>query len=267
MPAFLLGDVLRSIHFGLPTAIKALDYLAPVTSTNRAALTIYKAIVVEGRPAPADLAKDGSLLSLVIILADIHTLHCVFHQLCEPASSSGVRDPRSFDNLYVPLSAANETHLVRRKIRLALDMWAASYLLAAPRPVAALFYFAKMYLAVPNLQILPVQANYPPRSSQDDWASREGQQSWDEDIGNTAEAAKLAWQILEHADGGSEMTPSWLPISVFFASLVVWRAVRLGGDSAIHGSLRVLLLFKQELEKMCWPCCDAMAATLDSLIA
>lgn len=273
MPAFLLADLLRSLHYGLPTAITALDYLAPLTSTNLAALKIYEMSVVEGRSPPPELGKDGSMLSLIIILADIHNLQCVFHPLSAPVpairrvTSSDECNPDRFYNPYVPFTAANETRLTRRKLQLALDLWAATYLSVSPRSVATLFYFSRMYLAIPSLQFLPALANYPPRLSQDGPVSREGQQRIDEDLINTPEAAKLAWQILEHVDQGPEMTASWLPIAVFFASLVIWRAVMLEVDSAAHGSRRVLLLFKQELAKMCWPCCNVMVATLDALLA
>ena len=53
---------------------------------------------------------------------------------------------------------------------------------------------------------------------------------------------------------------------MFYASLVVWSMIILEGDTRGRGSLKVLAVFKMELEGMKWPCCPVMADILDSLM-
>jgi hypothetical protein len=73
--------------------------------------------------------------------------------------------------------------------------------------------------------------------------SQEQQHRLDRQLRAASEAQRWAWQILEHVKHESTITAAWIPIAVFYAGLVVWRAVRLQIDSGSPGSLKVLTLF------------------------
>lgn len=86
------------------------------------------------------------------------------------------------------------------------------------------------------------------------------------DLGSGTDALKHAWLVIESCTRGSGETSVWLPITVFYASLVVWSMIILDGETRGRGSLKVLAVFKMELERMKWPCCPVMADVLDSLM-
>ena len=65
-------------------------------------------------------------------------------------------------------------------------------------------------------------------------------------------------------DVDREITLVWLPVVVFYASLVVRRSTIVRMHSGSHGSLRVLQLFRDGLEKMSWPYCKSIANTLQN---
>jgi len=272
MPAFLLADVLRAIHYNHPSTIPAFECLAQPTPINLAALTIYKTAVFESRSPPTpEPAKDGSLLALIAILANIHTLAHVFQPLGNISPRAKSNAPQAgelpfFDDPYIPFSPRNETRLLRRRLQKALDLWAGSYLATSSRDTLVLYYFSRMYLTLPTLQILPSLANYRPRVATDGIPSQEQQTLLDEELRNASDALKCAWQVLENVTCGTTITTAWFPVAVFYASLVVWRAVFLQINSGSHGSRKVLILFKDELLKMSWPCCETMVATLEGLL-
>lgn len=266
--------MLRSIHFGLPSTLGVVDLLSQPTPTNITALTIYRRIICRSRISAPKADNDGALLGLVALLADIHTLAIVFHPLGtmsfvtgkEPLPK-GLTDSLSFSSPYLPFSPPNENRLVRRRLENALDLWAESYLSPSTRDTAVLFYFAKMYLILPDMQILPALAGYPPRVLSDGSPSQEQQNKLDGELQAHPEVQKYAWFILEHVEQSAALAPMWLPIAIFFAGLVVWRTVFLQMKSGGHGSRKVVLLFKDELLRMRWPCCKPMATTLESLLS
>ena len=272
MPGLLLADVLRAIHYNHPLTIQAYDCLSQPLPINFAALTIYRTVTLESRlPPTPEPAGEGSLLALVAVLADIHTLVHVFEPLSKTDSRSKPDTlPKSqlpaLDDDYIPFSPRNETRLLRRRLQKALELWAGSYLMTSTRDTRVLFYFCKMYLTLPEVQILPSLANYRPRTASEGTPSREKQALLDTELRNAPDALKCAWQVLENIDPSTGAATAWLPIAVFYASLVVWKAVLLQMADGSHGSRRVLRLFKEELVKMPWPCCESMAATLEGLI-
>jgi hypothetical protein len=240
--------------------------------------TIYSSIVFKSCPPPPDLGVDGAFIALVAILGDIHTLSTVFHLLetsehhdddkeVGPEAKNG---PKYFQNPYLPFSPENENRKVDQKLQNALDLWSQSYLVRASKDTAALFYFCKMYLALPSLQLLPIIAGYSPRTHVDRKLASHQARIVDSDLGTGSDASKNAWRILESIRQPEDLSPVWFPVVLFYASLVVWRTISLqvgSGTNGLNGSLRVLQLFKSELEQMKWPCCEAMANVLKSLMA
>jgi len=60
--------------------------------------------------------------------------------------------------------------------------------------------------------------------------------------------------IIEAYNPGNEVAPVWVPIAVFHASLVVWSMINLDRETRGRSSIKVMAVFKMELEGMKWPC-------------
>lgn len=272
MPVFMLADVLRSVHYGLPLSLSASECLSHPTAVSVAALSIYKA-VFESQALPSRIgSRDGPLLCLIAILADIHIYAHVFCVLGRYPAPSGTQaadlkgESLRVSTEYMPFSPSNESHLMNRRLDRALELWARSYLGSSDQHTKVLYYFCKLYLTFPAVQTLPGLADYPPRVLMDGKPTQAQKALIDADLRNAPAVSEYAWLILEHTDQTNlEVTPAWLPIAVFYASLVVWQTVLVQVGSQRYASRKVLLLFRAELLKMCWPCCKSMAATLEKL--
>jgi len=274
MMAFVLIDLLRALHYGLPSTLSLAELLLLPTPASSAALEIYNRVVYEHLKPPAPCEGDAALIALVAILADIHTLAIAFHPLgVVAAASTSSSFPKlagkevSLINPYIPFSPSNENRLARRRLQRALDLWAEAFLTTSNEHVTVLYHFCNMYLNLPSMQILPALVKYPPRSDTDGRPSQEQQDMLDAELKAQPKVQKSAWLVLEHVQHDMFVSPTWLPLAVFYAALVIWRMVHLQAEGGSHGSRKVLLLFKAELNNMCWPCCTVMAATLDSLLA
>ena len=274
VPAFVLIDLLRSVHYGLPPTLARSELLSLPTQLNNDYNAIYSSIVSKSRSPPPGLGQDAALLALVAVLGDIHTYSTVFHLLGTLEQDDCHEDPTSkpkdgnvhFRNPYLPFSPENENRKVKRRLQKALDIWSQNYLARVSQDMATLFYFCKMYLALPSLPLLPAIAGYSPRSSNDSTRAVHQAEIVDFGIYDGVDAQKNAWRILENVGQSEELTPVWIPIVLFYASLVVWRLECRSGTRGMNGSLRVLRLFKSELENMKWPCCQVMADLLKSLM-
>lgn len=272
MPAILLADVLRSIHYGEALSVLTRECLAHPTRVNHAALEI-QAVLLNGECPPAlELMEFGSLTALVALLARIHTfcdsldpLSTACNQVQTTASpSQRSKTPMSY-SLYVPLSLNNETRLVRRQLQKALELWADVYLHASPQDIRTLYHLCEMYLALPALTWLPVLAGYPPRLSQASVPIDQIQPIVGTHIRADSKAQMCAWRILESTSEVTTPLAPWLPIAVFYAALVVWRTLQVQSASQIFYSRKVLNLFRDELKRLCWPCRDVMIETLELL--
>jgi hypothetical protein len=275
IPSFVLIDVLRSVHHGLPSTLTISELLSQPTPLNNDFNSIYSCTVFESRLPPPELSVDSAFLALVAILCDIHTLSTVFHPLgtdelqveekdCAVKSNSG---SSHFHNPYLPFSPASENRQVNQKLHTALDLWSQSYLARVGKDTVALFYFCKMYLILPSLQLLPIIAGYPPRASPDGITTSYQTRIVDSELRGGSEALNNAWLILDNIEVSEDITPASFPVIVFYASLVVWRMISLQAGFGIYGSRKVFQLFKIELGQMKWPCCETMVETLESLMA
>jgi hypothetical protein len=270
----VLIDILRSVHYGLPSTLTIFELLSQPTLLNNELNSIYSSTVLDSRPPSHDCSIDSAFLALVSILADIHTLSTVFHALGADISLSHKTDQTLradrgfavFHNPYMPFSPANENRRVNQQLHKALDLWSESYLSRVSKDIAALFYFCKMYLNLPSLRLLPIIAGYTPGFSKDQATNSYVMRVVDTELSDGSEALKNAWIVLENIEISQDITPVWFPLILFYASLVVWRMISLQPGLGSHGSIRVLNLFKRELEKMKWPCCGTMANVLESLL-
>lgn len=263
-----MADVLRSIHYGIPSTLAIPELTSQPTSLNTDFNEIYTAVVFESRAPSTSLSIDGAVLALVAILNDIHVLAMAFHPLGREARRTQEKDHDNpyFFNPHLPLSPANESREAARTLNQALDFWSHSYVSQASKDIKALFYFCRMYLSLPSLQLLPIMAGYPPRSQLLKNIPPREIQTLDSELEENSDGLTNAWLILENVESTGAMTCLWHPIVVFYASLVVWRKIGLQAASGSRGSLRVLHLFKAELEQMRWPCCATMSQVLEKLM-
>ena len=242
MPAFVLIDMLRSLHYGLPPTLASSEISPrPSSQNNHHTMNDY-AFFNSSLPLPV-LGQDDAFLALVAILDDIHALSAIFHllELVSQYDGWGDKSPKSknrnhnFQNPYLPFSPERENQQVRQKIQKALDLWRQNYLAVATQDVAALFYFCQMYLVLPSLLLLPEIVGYGPRSSFDSTQKNHRARILDSDLAHGSEALKNAWLILENVIQSENLPPVWIPIVLFYASLVVWRMVSLQTGTRKNG--------------------------------
>ena len=262
----MLVDVLRAIHQGLPSTLSIFEILSHFTPLNDEVNLGYSSLVVDHMLPPPSLSSDGAFLTLVVIIGSIHSLYTTFYPLQHSlisATSSTV-----FFNPYLPFSTLDQNRETGERLQKALELWREQYFLPCQKADVALFHFGRMYSVLPSLMTLPVLAQYPPRRIRNDAMLAKYSKSIASELQDSPEASKYAWAVLESIDKTATVTPMWYPIVVFYAGLVVWQAIKIKikVESGGYSSLRVLALFKNELEHMNWPCCGVMAKTLDGLI-
>ena len=85
------------------------------------------------------------------------------------------------------------------------------------------------------------------------------------------EALNYAWLVLDSIN--IRKTPpensqsAWIPTVLFYSGLVVWQRLRRRTAADFkYGTLKVLEMFKKELEQLPWDCCREMTYTLDCLM-
>ncbi|KIW27411.1 uncharacterized protein PV07_07149 [Cladophialophora immunda] len=228
---------------------------------------IYRTLLDESQPKaslPDDMTSpDDAFLLLMAVLSDIMSVQRSLYKvvsLSESQQSSSSFAP----NPFIPLTPAAELTRMNNALSSALDTWYDRFRGLMVPEIIAFRHYCGLHLTCPRILELPFVAESTLSRSDFDH----------QPIIITDEAVRNAWLVLDHsADAVRACTPEtlcpvWLPIVVFHAALVVWaqQGLHKAGHSGISGSVRVLLAFKVELERMPWPCANNMAATLDRLM-
>jgi hypothetical protein len=261
-------DVFRAIHFGGPTSLSLQEFFVQLSPSSHELNSTFRRAVFDPGALPSDLTSDNALQLLTAILAEINTATRVIYPIEELAAMNGNgRTPMKYQNPHLPFSLTNETSLAKRKLSRALDSWHQTYSMIIEPELLVLFYFCKLQLVFPNLQNLPILAGYPPQVARNTTPASVLYKRIEQDLKTGgADALKYAWLIIEACNSKNEVAPVWVPIAVFHASLVVWSMIILDGETRSRGSLKVLAVFKMELEGMKWPCCRVMVDVLGSLM-
>jgi hypothetical protein len=261
-------DIFRAIHFGGPTSLSLQEFSVGLSPSSHELNSIFRRAVFDPGALPADLTSDNALLLLTAILAEINTATTIFHPFEELAAfNDNGQTPVKYQNPHLPFSLTNETSLAKRKLSRALDSWHQHYSMIIDPELLVLFYFCKLQLVFPNLQNLPILAGYPPRVTRNTTPISVLYKRIEKDLKTSgADALKYAWLVIEAINSKNDVAPVWVPIAVFHASLVVWSMIILDGETRSRGSLKVLAVFRMELEGMKWPCCRVMADVLGSLM-
>ena len=210
------------------------------------------------------LGQEDALLLLMALLSDLLYARRALGQTFPFATSTN--NASTPYNPFGPFSPRLELDRVEEKISGALDQWHKWFHASASPEIMAFYHYCKMYLSFDYLLCLPHLAGYRGGASTPFPTER---------VPLSHKAVRDAWRILDSAAMWSQpqsidqLWPVWLPIVVFHASLVIWAQLNVNSrrSSAGVASLRILLAFKIELERMPWPCCVAMATTLGRLIA
>ena len=212
-------------------------------------------------------SQEDAILLLVAVLSDSICVRRSLGQIVLMADSADAG--RHNHNPYVPLSPHTELDRMQDFLSRALDQWQRTFRSIVSAEAMALYHYCRLYLSCPKLLDLSRLAGYKPFTSK---LSPQLTTS-SSPIGVSDESMRHSWLVLDNAavrsNGSDTLCPAWVPIVVFHASLVVWAKLSLteGSKSDTYGSTKVLLAFKAELEKMEWPCCVEMVATLDKLMS
>lgn len=210
---------------------------------------------------------------LTAILSDSISIHRSLARLSNESLSSlpGRSLSGSGDDLTrlprVPLSGPSEYERMSDQLSCALDKWMEHFGSGDGSTNLALYYFCRLHLSYPQISALPRLANYPPAVQTS--PAVEVTMSVENVIASD-ESIRYAWAVLDNIDldpkSGEVACPTWYPVIVFFAGLVVWAGTQQRGVSWDRASSPMqLVAFKIQLDRMPWPCCREMASTLHRL--
>nr|OQO24355.1 hypothetical protein B0A51_06639 [Rachicladosporium sp. CCFEE 5018] len=178
--------------------------------------------ILHGCDLPDDLsATEDALLLLTALLA-----HSLYLQKSFEAPFAVQTPPHC--SPYRPLCLETEFTNRQATINAALNVWEARFGNTMSQDVLALFHFTRLQLLVPQISDLSLFAE---------------QQL----VGGIAptfhdippEAVKLAWSVLANVEDSptiqGKKLATWLPVVLYLAALVVWRADSGDGKNGGHG--------------------------------
>ncbi len=270
-----LIDVVHAVHYNTSTQYNSSELFITMPASNHNFHDIYTKLVLEEHPLPLDMTEEeDAVLILSALLSDIITIHKVFSgfdlQSAELLSSqpSTSSNTLSVLNPFVPLSPYAENQRMLSQILKSLDLWGKRFRPIMSEDVLSLFYFCDMCLSFPQALLLPQLAEYEPAV-----ISSSGSRS-EVDLASMviSEATmRSAWLVVDHVNvrrlPDRAACPVWLPVVTYITALVVWANLKSSSMSrSTYGTLKVLGMFKVELQQMPWPCCTVMVKNLDELM-
>ncbi|KAK5753468.1 hypothetical protein LTS12_016420 [Elasticomyces elasticus] len=249
----LLIDVVQAIHFDSIPNYSTNELFIDMPASQYPFRKIYGSLI-GGHPLPLDVnAHEDAILLVIALLADIVRAQKNGFPRVSMQSTAAGRRPLP------PLTLAHEVARTEAALAAALARWK-KHFVHAPADVLGLCHIAELRVLCPSMNNLPRLAGYPdtgtPSKVLAGWYISD-------------QAVDVAWQVLgdsESCSAGSASYESvWLPIAVFLAALVVWKHLDKKSLKQGLSSARALTMFINELERLRWPCCTAMIATLKSL--
>lgn len=249
----LLTNLVKSLHMGTVPTVAASFSQFPISESLGLSIVQFQNQTFSDRTEQwQDENSEDSFHRLLMILNQTLIHNSTSHKLGEPTTSDQM-------NVFLSLNRKEESRRSRDRIGRALKKWKARSLKDSPMEVQALFHLTSLAFLMPDIQLLPSEALYPPRTLK--WPDKTDRCS----MPPTLEAVDSAWKVLESVASTKERLHIWLAPSVFLSALCVWRHINSKGDSRTHGSLQVLRVFRQELSTITWPCSQTMMVTLDKL--
>ena len=212
---------------------------------------VYRSLL-DGFALPADMTVgEDALVLLVALLGDI------IRAQKTGTLSPAVHESLSNQNLYAPMTVRWEISRLEATLESVLARWRRHFTQLSHN-VLALYHFARLHLTLPQTWKLARWTGYSERIFKA--SSTTG-------LSIPDEATDLAWEVLGESEGcttGSEsFTSIWLPVVVFHSALAIGREFQHRGHSKTSlSSARIMGGFKEELQRLDWPCCVAMIATI-----
>ncbi len=201
-------------------------------------------------PLPRDITScDNAFLLLMAILSDLLCMRQSLGRIISLAESTN--KPTHRHNPFVPLSPHTELDRIQNLLSSALDRWYNTFHTSTSLEVMAFYHYCKLCLDCDHLLELPHMVAYKPLSPAS--SSENG-------MIISAKSMRHAWLVPDNAAARSKvssldsLSPVWLPIIVFHASLVVWATHSLSNlhESDGYSNAKVLLAFKIELNTIPW---------------
>ena len=273
MSYLFLLDTIRAIHHDTSPQFHRSELFIVMPASNHSFFDVYSKLVNEAHPLPTNMTQaEDAVLLLSALLSDLVMVHrvCSTFDLTPielptlQNSTSG--SPLPVLNPYAPFSVVTETKRMLTQLSRGLDLWYGRFKDFVSEDILALFYFCRLFLSYPEVISLPLVAGYKPAID-----SNTSKPTSVTDIVVDGETMRYVWLIVDHVNveklPSHMICPVWLPVITYFTALVVWAHLKSSSSLQVsYGTLKVLGLFKMELQRMPWPCCIEMIKNLDDLM-
>ena len=263
--ALLLSSTVRSIHLGVPLLASRLLNRVVLEAPHGTIEDLILITLFGNANTTWPAASERSALLTLLVLLD-QTIAWARDHLSIAVGvleESETLKPHKLARRSSQLHAASSSMYTR--LSRALARWKEMYFDRSEQPVRALFHYCSLLLSFPGLDVLPDMAGYPPRLEYSERLTESYTLLQQEFSLSDMQAPQHAWSILEAVTRCNEYSPIWVPCVTHAAGLFVWHNIMRQRQSREYGSLRVLKLFQDALERMSWPCCEVMAVHLESL--
>ena len=252
----LLIDVVQAIHFDFIPNYSTNELFIDMPASQHPFRKVYGSLVA-GHSLPPDVhAHEDALLLVAALLGDIVRMQKnAFPTSFIQIKAAGNSPP-------APLTVAHEIARAEAILAAALARWK-KHFAHSSGDVLALYHVAELLLHCPGVTKLSRLAGYPDQKRPSKYIT-----GWH----ISGHAVDVAWQILGDSEscatGSATHLSVWHPIAVFLAALVVWKHSDSNKRSRQGlGGVRALAMFINELERLRWPCCTSMVATLKNIAA
>lgn len=275
MGYLLLVDVIQAIHLGTVPAYSTKELSVMLPMSPYQFRLIYNSLL-HGYVLPKEVTKrEDALFLLAAILSDVIYIQNFYFAASQirsretrPSGSLLIERRHHLENPFVPFGAESEYSRSTTSLLQGLDRWLQQFQQHVGQDMLVLYYFCRLLLICPQIIRLPRLAGYGNLSVYEFDSRRIAVEK--EEIEITDDAMDLAWLILDqHEPEPSQPEKQmciWLPIALFLPALVIWQRLRCQSSSGRkYGTLKVLKMFKAELEQLPWPCALEMANTLGRL--
>ena len=273
MSYFFLLDTLRALHHNVSPQFCRSELFITMPASNHDFYDIYSRLINEGQGLPTNLtqAEDAALL-LAALLSDLIMVHRASTNFdLAPVDLPDLQTPTSRNplpnfNPYVPFSAATESKRMWAQLERGLELWHERFKQCVSEDVLALFHFCRLFSSYPQVLSLPFRAGYRPAVDTNTSATAPVPGAA---VGDAT--MRHVWLVVDHINverlSDRAVCPVWLPVITYLTALVMWANLRTSSTSRLsHGTLKVLGLFKMELQHVPWPCCTEMIKNLDDLM-
>ncbi len=274
MSHFFLVDIVRAVHYNTGILFSSGELFITMPSSNHDFHEVYTKLLLEEHPLPPNMTeKEDAVLLLAALFSDIITIHNIFSGFnLEPVETLALQpavgsQPLAIASPFVPFSPLFENQRMISHISKGLDLWGERFKATMSEDILSLFYFCNLCLHIPQALLLPRLSGYKP-------AVNLNGPTTDSDLGAITipeMAMKYAWSVVDHVNverlPDRAACPIWLPVITYITALVIWAHLKSSSTStSTFGTLKVLGIFKAELQQMPWPCCAEMTKNLDDLM-